>query len=606
MSIMLHGIGVARGIAIGKAYLMEHGQPDIAEYTVPDYLIDAEIERYNSALETARGELIEVRTQITQPRPSAAQQEGADTSPALVSARVPGDVTEFIDAHLLMLEDSAISRAPIKTIRRQKCNAEWALKQQRDALVQIFEEVDDPYLKTRKDDIDHVVNRIMKLLLQQETDTQELLEPDEEESILRIIVADNLTAADIILFHHQNVAGIITEHGAPNSHSAILARSLHLPTVMGAGNTHRYLKDGETLIINGSDGMILIDSDQKTVDHYRALQEKLKLHQDALAKLRSQAAVTRDNTTISLQANVELADDMEAMRQVGCRDIGLYRTEFLFLNRENIPTEEEQYKNYKTVVERMNGATLTIRTLDIGTDKLIPAIAEMESADNPVLGVRAVRLTLKNLDLLIPQIRAILRASAHGKIRLMIPMVTSMQEVVQIKNHIAQEKMNLRSRQIDFDNALEIGAVIETPAAALSADGLAQRLDFLSIGTNDLIQYTLAIDRTDDQVNYLFDPLHPAVLRLIYKVIQAGKESGIPISMCGEMAGDDRYTRLLLGMGLREFSMNPAVLPAVKQAILNTRLDIVEPMVQQLLQSPFHEEIHRLFDKISRSNPDHA
>ena len=592
MSIMLHGIGVARGIAIGKAYLMEHGQPDIAEYTVPDYLIDAEIERYNSALETAREQLVELRSEIVQPRPSP-------------SSGVPGDITDFIDAHLLMLEDNAISRGPVKNIRRQQCNAEWALKRQRDSLVQVFEEMEDPYLRTRKDDIDHVVNRIMMLLLQQETDTQELLDP-EEESVPRIIVADNLTAADIILFHHQNVAGIITEHGAPNSHSAILARSLHLPTVMGAGNTHRYLRDGEPLIINGSNGMILIDSDQRVVDHYTTLQEQEKIHKDGLAKLRSQAAVTRDNTPISLQANVELPDDMEAMHQVGCKDIGLYRTEFLFLNRDDIPSEEEQYENYKAVVEQMDGATLTIRTLDIGTDKPIPAIAEMESADNPALGVRAVRLALKNLDLLIPQIRAILRASAHGRIRLMIPMITSMQEVGQIQNHIAQEKRDLRNRQIAFDESLKVGAVIETPAAALSADGLAQKLDFLSLGTNDLIQYTLAIDRTDDQVNYLFDPLHPAVLRLIHQVIRAGVDNGIPVSMCGEMAGDDRYTRLLLGMGLREFSMNPSVLPEVKQAILNTHIEVVEPLVQQILHTTFHEEIHQTFARINRPSPDSA
>ena len=584
MSIMLHGIGAAKGIALGQAYLMEHGQPDIAEYTVPDYLSDSEIDRYTSALETAREQLIELRSSVP--------------------VGVSGEVTDFIDAHLLMLEDSAISRAPTKMIRHQQCNAEWALKQQRDTLVQVFEEMDDPYLRTRKDDIDHVINRIMKLLLQQETDTQELMDP-EEESTARIIVADNLTAADILQFHHQNVAGIITEHGAPNSHSAILARSLHIPAVMGAGNVHRYLRDGEPLIINGDSGMILIDSDEKTIDYYQNLQNNHKLRQDALAKLRSQAAVTRDNTPVSLQANVELQDDITAMHQVGCNDIGLYRTEFLFLNRDDLPTEEEQYENYKAVIEKIDGALLTIRTLDIGTDKPIPAIADMEGADNPALGLRAIRLSLKNLDLLIPQIRAILRASAHGNIRMMLPMVSSMQEITQVQNHIAQEKKNLRSEKVDFDDAIKIGAMIETPGAALSADGFAQKMDFLSIGTNDLIQYTLAIDRTDDQVNYLFDPLHPSILRLIHRVIQEGNKYGIPVSMCGEMAGDDRYTRLLLGMGLREFSMNPSALSEVKQVVLNTRLDIVEPQAEQILKSPFHNEVRRLFEQLNSSNPDH-
>ncbi|MBT7308619.1 MAG: phosphoenolpyruvate--protein phosphotransferase [Gammaproteobacteria bacterium] len=585
MSIMLHGIGVARGIAIGKAYLMEHGQPEIAEYTVPEYLIDAEIDRYNSALDGARNQLIELRTEV----PSG----------------VPGEVTDFIDAHLLMLEDSAISRAPIKMVRRQHCNAEWALKQQRDTLVQVFEEMEDPYLRTRKDDIDHVINRIMQLLLQQENDTQELLEP-EEASAPRIIVAHNLNTADILLLHQQSIAGIITEHGAPNSHSAILARSLHIPTVMGAGNSHRYLQDGEPLILNGNNGIILINSDLSTIAHYTLLQQQQRERKVSLSRLRSQAAVTRDNVSVSLQGNVELPDEIDAMLQAGGRDIGLYRTEFLFLNQETLPSEEEQYENYRSVVEQIDGATLTIRTLDIGSDKPIPATAEMESADNPALGLRAVRLTLKYLDLLIPQIRAILRASAHGKIRMMIPMITSMHEIVQIQNHLEEEKRLLKREGFSFDPALKLGAMIETPAAALSADGFAQRLDFLSIGTNDLSQYTLAIDRTDDQVNYLFDPLHPAVLRLIHNVIQASKKNGIPVSLCGELAGDDRYTRLLLGMGLREFSMSPSLLPEVKQEVLNTRVDMTEPLVEQILQSPFHDEIYRLFEQINRFSPDHS
>jgi len=376
--------------------------------------------------------------------------------------------------------------------------------------------------------------------------------------------------------------------------------------VMGAGNSHRYLQDGEPLILNGNNGIILINSDLSTIAHYTLLQQQQRERKVSLSRLRSQAAVTRDNVSVSLQGNVELPDEIDAMLQAGGRDIGLYRTEFLFLNQETLPSEEEQYENYRSVVEQIDGATLTIRTLDIGSDKPIPATAEMESADNPALGLRAVRLTLKYLDLLIPQIRAILRASAHGKIRMMIPMITSMHEIVQIQNHLEEEKRLLKREGFSFDPALKLGAMIETPAAALSADGFAQRLDFLSIGTNDLSQYTLAIDRTDDQVNYLFDPLHPAVLRLIHNVIQASKKNGIPVSLCGELAGDDRYTRLLLGMGLREFSMSPSLLPEVKQEVLNTRVDMTEPLVEQILQSPFHDEIYRLFEQINRFSPDHS
>lgn len=582
---MLHGIGVSRGIAIGKAYLREHGQPEVSEYKVPDYLIDAEIDRYKAALDMARSQLVELRTQV----PSS----------------VPGEVTDFIDAHLLMLEDNAIRRGPTKMIRRQKCNAEWALKQQRDSLVQAFEDMADSYLRTRKDDIDHVINRIMRILLEQENDTQELIDPDEN-SNSRVVVSDNLTAAEIILLHNSGVAGIITEHGGPNSHSAILARSIHLPAVMGASNIHRYIKDGEELIINGDDGMILVDSNSKTINHYEELKGKELHRREALLKLRSQAAVTRDNSTITIQANVELYEDIDAMHQAGCDTVGLYRTEFLFLNREDLPTEDEQYNIYKQVVEKLERSTLTIRLLDIGTDKPIPAIAEMEAADNPALGVRGVRLLLKNMELLIPQLRAILRASAHGKIQIMLPMVTNNSEISQVREQLQTVMNSLKKDKLKFDTNLKVGVMIETPAAALAADSFAANSDFLSIGTNDLIQYSLAIDRTDDQVNYLFDPLHPAILRLIRQIIEASNKYHIPVSMCGEMAGDERYTRLLLGLGLREFSMNPSAIPEVKQAILNTRLDFLTPLADKMIKSADHEEIKLLFKEMNKFSMEHS
>jgi len=585
VSIMLHGIGVSRGIAIGKAYLREHGQPEVSEYKVPDYLIDAEIDRYKAALDMARSQLVELRTQV----PSS----------------VPGEVTDFIDAHLLMLEDNAIRRGPTKMIRRQKCNAEWALKQQRDSLVQAFEDMADSYLRTRKDDIDHVINRIMRILLEQENDTQELIDPDENSSS-RVVVSDNLTAAEIILLHNSGVAGIITEHGGPNSHSAILARSIHLPAVMGASNIHRYIKDGEELIINGDDGMILVDSNSKTINHYEELKGKELHRREALLKLRSQAAVTRDNSTITIQANVELYEDIDAMHQAGCDTVGLYRTEFLFLNREDLPTEDEQYNIYKQVVEKLERSTLTIRLLDIGTDKPIPAIAEMEAADNPALGVRGVRLLLKNMELLIPQLRAILRASAHGKIQIMLPMVTNNSEISQVREQLQTVMNSLKKDKLKFDTNLKVGVMIETPAAALAADSFAANSDFLSIGTNDLIQYSLAIDRTDDQVNYLFDPLHPAILRLIRQIIEASNKYHIPVSMCGEMAGDERYTRLLLGLGLREFSMNPSAIPEVKQAILNTRLDFLTPLADKMIKSADHEEIKLLFKEMNKFSMEHS
>ncbi len=579
MSLMLHGIGVADGIAIGRAYIMERGQPDIAEYTIPDYLIDAEIERYNSAVAAAREELIQARENIPE--------------------TLPGEVTEFIDAHLLMLEDSALSRTPVKTIRHEKCNAEWALKQQRAALAQAFQEMDDEYLRTRKDDIDHVINRILRILLQQESDTQELIDPEEEEHAPRIIIAERLSPSDIILLHHQDISGVVTEHGTPNSHTAILLRSLHLPTVMGVAHVQRYLKEGESVVIDGKEGMVLATDEPTLLNRYLHLQTQAAHDENQLSKLRSETAITRDGTAIHLQANIDLPAESEEMEAVGITDVGLYRTEFLYLNRTDFPSEEEQFEQYRAVAERLPNGTLTIRTLDIGMDKTVAMLSNAVCSDNPALGLRSIRLSLRHTELLIPQIRAILRASAFGKIRMMLPMVSNLQEVRQVQAHIEQEKQNLQEASIEFDPDIQIGAMVETPAAALSADGLAQCSDFLSIGTNDLIQYTLAIDRADDQVNYLFDPFHPSVLRLIHQVIQAGQQAGKSVEMCGEMAGDERFTQILLGIGLRSFSMSPAVLPKVKRRIREVNLKQIEPIAQKIIASPFPEETLQLMSQLN-------
>jgi phosphotransferase system enzyme I (PtsI) len=563
MSMMLQGTGAVPGIAMGRAYVMEQGQPEIAEYEIPDYLVDAEIERYNDAVRSARDQLRELR-------------EG-------MPEELPHEITEFIDAHLLMLEDSAIARAPVKIIRKQKRNAEWALKQQRDALVHVFEEMDDPYLSTRKDDIDHVVNRVLRILLQQEVTPID--SGDDGETVPRIVVADDLAPADVATLQAQKVQALVTEYGTPSAHSAILARSLGIPMVVGLTDAHRYLRDGEKLLVDGETGMLIADPDERSLEHFRRKQQRLDEHRAALGQLQSRAPRSLDGVEIALRANIELSEDLDQAHAVGANGVGLFRTEYLYLRPGSEPDEEAQFQAYSAVLEQLRGAPLTIRTLDIGPERMPNSNrGNARVAVNPALGLRGIRLCLRDPSLFIPQIRAILRAAALGPIRMMIPMVTQVQELRQVRDIVAQERTNLTREGVAHSNTLEIGAMIETPAAALAADCLAQEADFLSIGTNDLTQYTLVIDRNDDQVNYLNDPLHPAILRLIQNTLQAGERFNKPVAMCGELAGDTRYTRILLGLGLRELSMSPASIPGVKQILLGTDIGTLRTEVANLMQ----------------------
>lgn len=563
MSMMLQGTGAVPGIAIGRAYVMEQGQPEIAEYEIPDYLVDAEIERYNDAVRAAREQLRELRESMPE--------------------ELPHEITEFVDAHLLMLEDSAIARAPVKIIRKQKRNAEWALKQQRDALVHVFEEMDDPYLSTRKDDIDHVVNRVLRILLQQEVTPID--SGEDGEPVPRIVVADDLAPADVATLQAQQVHALVTEYGTPSAHSAILARSLGLPMVVGLTDAHRYLRDGEKLLVDGETGMLIADPDERSLEHFRRKQQRLDEQRAALGQLQSRAPRSLDGVEIALRANIELSEDLDQAHAVGANGVGLFRTEYLYLRPGNEPDEEAQYQAYSGVLQQLRGAPLTIRTLDIGPERMPNSSrGNARVAVNPALGLRGIRLCLRDPSLFIPQIRAILRAAALGPIRMMIPMVTQVQELRQVRDIVEQERTNLTREGIAHSNTLEIGAMIETPAAALAADCLAQEADFLSIGTNDLTQYTLVIDRNDDQVNYLNDPLHPAILRLIQNTLQAGERFNKPVAMCGELAGDTRYTRILLGLGLRELSMSPASIPAVKQILLGTDIGTLRTEVAALMQ----------------------
>ncbi len=555
MSIALHGMGVSRGIAIGNVHVIQRDQPDVHEYFLKSNEVEDEVKRFETAITCAREQLRAIRKHIP---------HATDT-----------DIAAFIDTHLLMLEDSALTHEPIRYIREYKCNAEWALKQQRDALVSVFDEMNDAYLRTRKDDVDYVVSRIQRFLSNRSPLLHE--EPGSHSRLSGyIVLANDLTPADTVMMQHNGITGFLTEYGGPTSHTAILARSLGLPAIVGVQHALKYINEEDFVILDGTRGVLIIDPDRRTRTQYERLQRKEKRYYADLRKLKGKPAVTLDKVVIDLQANIELQDDFETVKEVGANGVGLYRTEFLYMNRDEPPDEEEHYDTYTKVIKALGGLPLTIRTLDLGADKQVDGGSRQTRpiAANPALGLRAIRLCLKEPGLFKPQVRAILRASVHGPVRVMIPMLSNVHEMTQVLQMVDAIKTELDEKNIDYDHHIQFGGMIEVPAAAVCAEIFARHMDFLSIGTNDLIQYTMAIDRVNDEVNYLYDPLHPAVLRLIHGTIRAGEKSHIPVAMCGEMAGECQYTRLLLGLGLREFSVHPAVLLEIKQII--TQSDIGE------------------------------
>jgi len=579
MTLELQGIGVSRGIAIGKAHILFHNQPDVREYLIPVFAIEEEVERFIDAITEAKKQLKAIRNQIP--------------------ANAPTDVSAFIDTHLLMLNDSSLSKVPVDMIRSRHCNAEWALQLQRDALINVFNEMDDPYLRTRRDDVDHVVNRIHRILSDQAVADHEI--PDGRLKG-HIIIAEDLTPADTLLMQHQGIAAFVTEHGGATSHTTILARSLGIPAIVGVGSVRRYIQDNELLIVDGENGMLIAGADEITEAEYRQRRITFDKHIASLSKYKSQPAKTRNGKTITLLANAELPEDISAISNIGAQGIGLYRTEFLYMNRMAPPEEEEQLAAYRDVVEGMNNQPVTIRTFDLGADKTVDGgRSSSQTTTNPALGLRAIRLCLKFPSMFRTQLRAILRASAFGKIKIMFPMISSTHELLQAKHLLQLCKQELDNEGLEYDRHIEIGAMIEIPASAVCAEMFAKQVDFLSIGTNDLIQYTLAIDRIDDNVNYLYDPLHPAVLKLISMTLDAGKKHNIPVSMCGEMAGDPRYTRLLLAMGLEHFSMHPNAILVVKQIINETDLTLLPSNTLQIMDMADTSDAQILLNKINNT-----
>lgn len=569
MSFMLNGIGVSKGIAIGQAYVLYREQPEVPEYVIGEKNVQHEIARFHLARETAQQQLRDIKQKI--------------------SSDVPKDITQFIDTHLLMLDDPILCEETIRDIKQQHHNAEWALQAQCDRLVKVFDEMEDPYLKTRKDDILHVVHRIQQCMSAPEEPQPDIVEDHMKG---RIIVADDLTPADTLLMQHQKISGFITEYGGPLSHTAILARNLGIPAIVGVHNARQLIQANEILIVDGSQGMVLGSPDRSAQRHFRSLQKDEKQRRKNLISLKNKPAITQDGIKINLHGNIDRPNDVRILRQYDHTGVGLYRTEMLFMEGNYYPDEEEQFEVYRRALRALKGHPLTIRTIDLGADKELDSSTQHgPMAHNPAMGLRAIRRCLKEPEQFLQQLKAILRVAAYGPVCMMIPMLTCVSELDQTMQLIEQAKDELRQRKCRFNPELPVGAMIEVPAAALAADAFASRLDFLSIGTNDLIQYTLALDRIDDEVSHLYNPLHPSVLKLIHITLRAGEKSGIRVSMCGEMASDPHYTRLLMGMGLRCFSVQANSILEIKDIINHSRISQLQQPVSRILEMQNPDDI---------------
>jgi phosphotransferase system enzyme I (PtsI) len=565
-SFTLHGIPVSRGISIGRAHLLTPAALDVKHYLVAEEQLEAEVKRLCDAIAEVHRGLQALWTELPKDAPT--------------------ELGAFIDVHALILSDPMISDAAIDIIRSRHYNAEWALVTQIDELSAQFDEIEDEYLRERKADIQQVAERVLKVLM----GTAQLAaprRPDDEYQPQMIVVAHDISPADMLQFRDRSFIGFVTDVGGQNSHTAIVARSLDIPAAVGMSQASHLIEQDDWVIIDGDAGVVIANPSPLVLEQYRARQIVLQKTRKKLLKLKKTPAVTLDGTKITLLANIELPEDCGPALEAGANGVGLFRSEFLFMGRGGqvhlVPSEEEQFEQYKKAVVAMKGRQVVIRTLDIGADK--PLDQAEHTALNPALGLRAIRYCLAEPQLFLTQLRAILRASAFGKVRILIPMLAHAFEIDQSLAMIEQAKAQLREAGQKFDEAIEVGAMIEIPAAALALPMFVRRMDFLSIGTNDLIQYTLAIDRVDYEVAHLYNPLHPAVLQLISMTIAAGHKAGIDVAVCGEMAGDVKLTRLLLGMGLREFSMHPAQLLAVKQEILKCDLPGLTRMTNKILRT---------------------
>ena len=571
----LHGIGVSNGIAIGKAHLISNALLEVVQYDIDIKNIPREVKRFEDAVNAVRIELNKIKSQL----PSDS----------------PGEFGAFIDTHTMILNDKSLSVLPKSIIENEKCNAEWAIKKQMDSVVNQFDQIEDQYLRERKQDVIQVVERVIKILLGH---SNQIAVKNKEK--LTILVAHDISPADALHFKNHKYAAFITDGGGVTSHTAILSRSLNIPSIVALQNARALIRDNDLIIVDGTKGVVIINPTQEIQKHYKKIQDSWDNEQEKLQRIKTKKSTTQDGVTIQLFANIEVPNDIISVNASGASGIGLFRTEFLFMNRQDMPDEEEQFQAYKKVAEAMGKKPVTIRTLDSGADKQT-ALDNKKISPNPALGLRAIRLCLSEPKVFMTQLRAILRASQFGNIKILFPMLSSINELRQTKLILERAKASLRKEKIKFNENILIGGMIEIPAAAISADIFAQELDFLSIGTNDLIQYALAIDRTDDAVSHLYNPLHPAVLKLIALTIKSAHKYKKSIAICGEMAGEPKLTKLLIAMGVEQLSMHPSHILSVKQQVLTSSIKNMKTSVLKLLNLNEVDKIETLLKKINQS-----
>ncbi len=555
MSIQVFGVAVSGGVAIGRAVLIASSRLDVAHYYIPPGAIDEETGRLMSARDVLVDELMSLQRELP--------------------ADAPHELPALLDVHLMLLHDEALIGEACVFVRERHYNAEWALSARLEVLARTFDEMEDPYLRERKADLEQVVERLLKVLdrgAARRRDVAQEQTPSLSAEDPLILVAADIAPADMLQFKRSVFKGFVTDVGGRTSHTAIVARSMDIPAVVGTREASRLIRQDDWVIIDGEAGIALVDPSPIVIEEYRFRQRQVEVERARLDRLRNTPAVTLDGERVELLANIELPEDAVTAVASGALGVGLFRSEFLFMNRGgHLPDEEEQFEAYRAAVRAMEGLPVTIRTVDVGADKPLDRMTAQELRHehtlNPALGLRAIRWSLSEPAMFQQQLRAILRASAFGRVRILVPMIAQRREVDLTLESLRQAREQLDRQGIAY-GPVDVGAMIEVPAAAICVEMLLERFDFVSIGTNDLIQYTLAIDRADEAVAHLYDPWHPAVLALIARTIAAARASGRHVSVCGEMAGDPAFTELLLGMGLRSFSMHPAQIATIKQRIL--------------------------------------
>lgn len=573
MTFALHGIAVSKGIAIGKAVLISRAALEVSHYLVEAGKEEDEAQKLLDAFEQVRQELVQLRQGL----PKDAPQEMA----------------AFLDVHGMILADPALAEKPIKLIRTQRLNAAWALTTELNDLLEQFADIEDAYLKERANDIRQVAERVIKALNAQQKDPLNDTEflPASDIGIESIIVAHDIAPHDMLRFKDHAFTGFVTDLGGKTSHTAIVARSMEIPAVVGVRHASEMIRHGDWLILDGEHGVVVVAPDEQLLAEYRKLQAQALKETRKLKQLKHSKTETADRVEIELSANIELPEDAIQAVKLGAIGVGLFRSEFLFMDRKQaLPDEERQYEEYRRIVDLMHGLPVNIRTIDVGADKALGGGGDTSQTGTSPLGLRAIRWSLTEPEIFLTQLRAILRASAHGQARIMIPMLAHAKEIDETFGLIEKAKQQLHQRGQAFNPNIQVGAMIEVPAAALMLPLFINRFDFLSVGTNDLIQYTLAIDRADHAVAHLYDPLHPAILNLLFNIIDQAKRADVPVAVCGEMAGDPAFTKLLLAFGLTDFSMHFSQLLLVKREILKANVGLLKTRAPRVLRAYEPEE----------------